>query len=118
MSRGLRWTAEQDALIACPTRPFPEIAKDIGRTVGAIFNRRAQKGWTHNLPPSHRAVHRHRHAPAPFKNADFVKPELQVAREEPAIRRPCLSCRQTFTTTRFVFVCDGCKKTESWRCAT
>lgn len=122
MSRGPAFTPEEDALIERPARPLTVIAAEIGRSVDAIYNRRRDKGWATNPPPPpHRVAmctpDGKRVYPQPsFRNRHFVKPEME-AREEPTLRRACLSCRMPFSTTRFVYVCGPCKKSTNWDCA-
>lgn len=116
------WTAEEDALIMRPTRPLGEIARDLGRTVMAVYNRRTKMGWTDSRPPPHRVAKvdsagKRVFPQRSFAAKDYVKPQMLAERRETVIRRPCLSCRTPFSTTRFVFVCGPCKKSTNWDCA-
>jgi len=112
VTRGPNWTPSQDALIRNPDRPLPQLAQEMGRPLNALHTRRSQMGWTKNKPPqSPRPVAA---APAPRvkQQALWVRPDIQAEREEPTIRRACLTCRKPFDTTRAIWICEPCKKTE------
>lgn len=116
------WTPDEDALIERPTRPLVAISQEIQRTVMAIYNRRAKMGWTSNPPPPHRVaavtpLGKRLYPQRTFAAKGYVKPQMLAAREAPTLRRDCLSCRATFVATRFIYLCDSCKKTDAWRTA-
>lgn len=122
-ARRPRWSAEHDALLKAPAKPLPVLASEIGRSLAAVHKRRSELGFTKSPPPPHRqAAPQSPPAPRPprvrsFASKGYVEPQALAEREPKTRRRACLSCREPFDTTRFIFVCDGCKHTESWRTA-
>jgi hypothetical protein len=113
-----RWTEAEDALLKCPDRPLPELAKFMGRSLTALHQRRSEKGYSQprriEAEPASPEPTRSRRARR-AEQQGWVKPSIEARRTSPRIERACLSCRATFTTTRLIFVCATCKSHDIWR---